>query len=32
MFCQKITFHDRYSLNQPVIDSAADGESVVLPA
>ena len=32
MFCQKITFHDRYSVNQPAIDSATDGESVVMPA
>jgi hypothetical protein len=32
MFCQKITFHERYSVNQPAIDSATDGESVVMQA
>ena len=29
---EKITFHDRYSVNQPVTVSATDGESVVMQA
>src|SRR5580704_3026399 len=32
MFCQKITFHERYSVNQPAIDSETDGDSVVMQA
>src|SRR5271166_1073521 len=32
MFCQKITFQDRYSVNQPATDSATDGEIVVMQA